>query len=220
MLNYLRFLLPIVCIVIATSNLNAGLVTFGFAVGGGNSDNSAGMQLEQSGVASVITSDGITITLTASANNGGVFNLSNAGDDFGINAEATGDITSAFDGGSSDGAEIMTFSFTSSLPATIEFVSVDFDRIGSTDEARLAFAGGSIFDIDDGAVSSSDEFILDSQETLTQGQSISLAYVAGNGFGLERITLHVKATAVPEPSTVLMFGSALLSILVPRKRRR
>ena len=62
MLNYLRFLLPIVCIVIATSNLNAGLVTFGFAVGGGNSDNSAGMQLEQSGVASVITSDGITIT--------------------------------------------------------------------------------------------------------------------------------------------------------------
>lgn len=222
--KHLRFLLAVICVAIATANLNAGLVTFDFAITTSGAANLAGSDLDDvadglTGTTTVTTSDGNVITLTATPN-GGRFNrngTSGSDLDFGIDASGADDVSDAFDGG--EVPESMTFSFTSSLPATIEFVSINFDRLGTDDAARLAFAGGSNFTINNSAANSSDEFML--AESLSQGQSITLSHVAGGGFGLEQITLDVTAsTAVPEPSSLLMFGTALVSVLVPRKRRR
>jgi hypothetical protein len=225
--KHLRFLLAVICVAIATANLNAGLVTFDFAITTSGAANLAGSDLDDvadglTGTTTVTTSDGNVITLTATPN-GGRFNRTGTSGDsslnFGINASGGDDDSDAFDGG--EGPESMTFSFTSSSPATIEFVSIDFDRLGTDDVATLAFAGGSDFSINNSAADGSDLFTLATEESLSQGQSITLAHEAGGGFGLEQIKLNVTtSTAVPEPSSLLMFGTALVSILMPRKRRR
>lgn len=164
-----------------------------------------------------VTTGGITVTLSAVANTG-TFNLL-SGPDFGINAPGGDDESDAFDNGSGTDPEAMLFSFSTSAPATIDFVSIDFDRItaGGLDDASLAFGGGSSFNITS-VNSTGGLFTLPTAESVASDQLIILSWVAGNGFGLEQITLDV--TAVPEPSSAIMLLVCGLMGMGQRRKRR
>ena len=71
--------------------------------------------------------------------------------------------------------------------------TIDGSALGSGD--TFSFSGGGLF--------------------FAAGQTIFLEELSGDGFGLETFT--IEFSPVPEPTSALMFGSALL-FMVRRKR--
>ncbi len=190
--------------------VSANLVTFDFATGSGLAG--ADLDNQHSGSTSVVDGiSGVTLTLTATAGSGGgsdVFNQTGTSSlNFGINAFGSGDDTDAIDAGTGS-SEFATFSFSASQPVSFVFISIDFDRFtsGGNDEGSLVFSGGSTINFD----SSSATNPLSVNEVFASGQVITLSHVAGNGFGIEQITIDI--TAVPEPSAFL-FGGLICGVL-------
>lgn len=208
----------VVCGMIPASRVQAEFVTFEFSVPGAT--NQAGVALDGSSLSFTdvaVPNLGpfftVRVTGTVTSEIDAEFNLNgqdsgNSTTDFGINS-SNDSVTDAFDSG-----ESASFSFTTSAPATIQLVSIDFDRLAATDSGRLGLDNGNTI-MFTGANSSG---ILQVNQTITQ--TISLAEVSGNGFGLEAITLHISPTAVPEPTSLLLFGSVVTPFALRRKRRR
>ena len=182
----------------------------------------AGSDLDGNSVsATSLTVDGITLTLNAGVvvdGSAGVFNQT--ADNFGINANETGDETDAIDGAL--GFESIVFSVTSSVAlSSLTLDAFNFDRItpdttsDGVDAGSLVFTGGSTLNFSSGTVSGSD--VLTVGESITTGQQFTLSHVAGNGFGLEDVTF--TAVAVPEPSSIVFLGLAGSYFVVRRRRR-
>lgn len=200
----------------------AEMVVFEFAVPGGT--NQAGIDLDASdNNTPMVSGTGFTVTLTASAPQGS-FNLNGLGGspasavDFGVNGNGGGDTTDAFDADSSGVSDFAIFSFTTSAPATINFVSIDLDRLTEDGEVGSLDVG------DDTPLSLTPDNDLGSgvfsvDRVIAPGQQITLSHVSGGGFGLEAITLDVVLTAVPEPTSLLLFGSLMTGFGLRRKRR-
>ena len=215
----------LVATVVAVCNFpdkaSAELIVFEFAVTGGAA-NATGNALDglSSGTHQV---NGTTVNVTIDATaNDGVFNLTTSSPNFGINAAGPGDDTDAFDDGSGV-TEVMTFFFTGSAGATFNFVSIDFDRLDGAgqpgdDIGTLSFAGGNAFTFDNSNTNGSD--LLTVNESFTAGQLITLSHVDGNGFGIESITLDVQLAAIPEPASIVLFGSAVAWFFGKRRRQK
>ena len=187
-----------------------------------------GTALEVSGTASR-TAGGITLTLTAASSvAGGTGSLNQNAGNFGVNANGNGDVIDAIDGG--EGAESIEFSITSSVPlSSLLLRSIDFDRVTGAgtigapdladrpDQGQLDIAGVGLTSFLDTNVSSSDLLNVNQSLSVT-GQTFTIRWIEGNGFGLERLTFDATAVAVPEPSTLCVFG--LLSTFGLMRRRR
>ncbi|MEZ7843135.1 MAG: PEP-CTERM sorting domain-containing protein [Opitutales bacterium] len=183
-------------ITIAAFNLSVSAQTFTFG-----SNTSAGQaQADFDDLASGSTiSGGLTLTATASS---GTFNSTPAGG-FGINANASDDITNQFDNKSTDGAEFMTFSFNQN----VDFVSIELTEFGA-DEAFLTIAGIT-------TIIGSNSFIFASGTTLAANTDATFGFHSGNGFELASLVVAV----VPEPGTyALLSGCCALAAVMLRRR--
>jgi hypothetical protein len=217
MRKFLRFLLPLICVAIATSFVHGGLVTeFRLDV--------------ESGVPNgTFTGTTFTNTLTGLMDNGVTFDAT-------ITVEGSGALTQAATGlgvqvdSSSRVSDGESLAFSVSLSnisggtATFDgFDAVDFNNFGNSDVGFLS--------VDNSAATISDNFF---QTTTGDGGAVvsfdpvpvfhAIAGTGGsNSFTIDDVRASftgTASTAVPEPSSLLMFGTALVSILVPRKRRR
>ncbi len=146
-----------------------------------------------------VTKGGLTATLSASV---GVLNQTTTG--FGINAPGT-DVSDGIDD-PSDVAEFVTIEFDQ----LVTFDQLKLSRFTSTasDEASLTIAGGSsILLVDTGPT---DIYNFSTDNIVSIGQSIVLAFSSGNGFGFDEFTVTTnESTAVPEPATITLLGIGL-----------
>lgn len=197
----------------------AELITFEFASPTGST---AGITLDGLSTGMVIAlASGVEVALHATAGepgSGDEFNHTNS-PNFGINAAGAGDVTDAFDAGAGT-SEFLDMYFTASVPATFELLEVDFDRVSGAggpgeDAGILSFASGHETAFDGRNVDSADRLAVGF--VLSAGETLRLAHVDGNGFGLESLIVDVRpepATTVPEPAalTLIALGSAVLFI--------
>lgn len=168
------------------------------------------------------TSAAMGMVLSASTSFvGDKFNYTSSGG-FGINSENTGDDTDAFDlRAGTNTPEMMTFSFApTSGSVMITFESIKFDRfdVVGNDMGSLAHLGGGFTTFNFGDADLDSDNVLLVQQAIAAGDTLRLAYVGGNGFGLESITLNV--TAVPEPSLAITLNLLFAFALAMRRRRR
>ena len=200
---------------LTSANVQGATVTFDFL-------GTAGADLDGTSMGTTsVTVDGITLNLTAISQVDGFtadeFNqTASGGGNFGINAPGSADSTDALDG--DEGIESILFSVTSSVPlSSLTLDTFDFDRItnAGADAGRLSFAIDSEIDFTNATVAAGD--VLTVNEPITTGQTFTLSFVAGNGFGLESLTFTATAVAVPEPSSL---GFLLLSATGLFVRRR
>ena len=154
-----------------------------------------------------LTVDGITATLTA---NIGVLNTT-AISGFGVNAPGTGDETSQID-------NILG----------VESVSIVFDVAVRLDQIVLSlFTGGATGDLASltidgfGAITLNptapalDVYDFTNNNTVPVGQSIILAYQAGNGFSFDSFSV----TAIPEPASLALVALGLFGLGCSRRKR-
>lgn len=215
------FSLAMVVAVVSTASVQAEFVVFEFASAAAMANNQAGMNLNGlSNGTSTVNGTGFSVTLTASANQGS-FNFTSTSPNFGIDSPGTlgaGEIGDGFDTLGNGVPDIATFSFTTSAPATINFVSIDLDRLTEDGEVgSLDVGDGSPLSLTPDNDLGSGVFSVD--RAISPGQQITLSHVSGGGFGLEAITLDVVLTAVPEPTSLLLFGSLMTGFGLRRKRR-
>jgi hypothetical protein len=150
-----------------------------------------------------VTVDGLTATLTA---NSGVLNQTGSG--FGINAQGVGDDTDAIDDGVID--EFVTIRFDQLV--TFDQLLLSLVTDSENDEASLTIAGGIpilLVDTGDGK----DKYNFLTENIVPIGQSVILAYSSGNGFSFDGFTVTLaESTAVPEPTTIILFGIGLAGL--------
>jgi hypothetical protein len=131
---------------------------------------------------------------------------------FGIDIVGDGsDDSDAFDGGVA--SESMSFSFD----VAGLFNSIEFDRFTGAgapgdDAGFLSFSGGPTINFDNTDLSSN---VLTVDVAFTPGQTITLGFADGNGFGLENFDI----SPVPEPSSMALIGSGALMICYFRRRQ-
>ncbi len=153
-----------------------------------------------------VTEDGLTATLTAATDGvegNGVLNRTASG--FGINTTfppgLPTDDTDQIDG-----------------VAGIESVTIEFDQLVTFDQlvlssfttsetASLTIAGAITLG---GTGDASDVYGFSTDNTVSIGQSVVLAYSDGNGFSFDEFTVTTsESTAVPEPATITLLGIGL-----------
>ena len=224
MCKFLRFLLPIICVAVATANLHAGLVIFDLR----DVTGTAGAALDEQPDGTQFTQGGITIsavtTTSLTGNTGSTYNATGSSggvDSLGLSGTGSNDANNGI-----DAEETLKFTFTFSSAVLVELESILLvNQTGDLEDGDQAIVNvaGNTTTLYEGVIgvgtyspdtpdvwTPSDGIFLDSGDMITFG--------AGNSYGLSNIQFNV--TNVPEPSSLLMFGTALVSILVPRKRRR
>ena len=150
------------------------------------------------------TATGFTANFTAIvAGNTGMLNAT--GDSFGVNATGGGDDTDQLDG--VQGAESIAITFSGPVSATL--TAIDVVGFGDTDAGTIDIGGVSTI------VASGTDSVIPTHTELV-GNTLTIAHTAGNGFGLESLTFHVKA--VPEPSSLLVLGAFAGLGLCSRRR--
>ena len=199
---------------LTSANVQGATVTFDFL-------GTAGTDLDGLSMGTTsVTSGGITLNLMAISQVGGItadeFNQTAiGGGNFGINPPGA-DSSDALDG--AQGIESILFSVTSSVPlSSLTLDTFNFDRITNAgmDEGQLSFAGGSEIDFTNATVATGG--VLTVNESITTGQTFTLAFVDGNGFGLEFLTFTATAVAVPEPSSLGFLLLAATGLFVRRR---
>ncbi len=128
------------------------------------------------------------LTLNASANTG-VLNRTSSG--FGINAAGSGDDTDMLDGGSGI-AEAIDIRFD--LDVLLDSFSVS--AFGTLDRGRYTIDGTAV------------EFAMTGEQSLglallSAGSSLSIGFIDGNGFSLDRVTVR-RATVTESSSLALL----------------
>jgi hypothetical protein len=154
-----------------------------------------------------LTVGGITATLTA---NVGVLNTTSAA--FGVNHPTTGDPTDHIDG--MFAAEAVSIVFN--LPVRLDqIVLMDFTGGTTGDLASLTIDGFAPLTLIPTAPAL-DVYNFSSNNTVPAGQSIVLAWQAGNGFSFNSFSV----TAVPEPASWWLLCAGLVLALGFQVRSR
>ena len=148
---------------------------------------------------------GLTAVFTAVVD-GSTGDLNAAGTTFGVNAAGTGDQTSQLDG--ELGNESIEIMFSGPVSATL--TSVGVSAFGGADMGAIDIGGVSTEITTTGTTSPIPA------HTELVGNTLTISYVAGNGFSLDSLTFHVKA--VPEPSSLLVLGAVAGLGLCSRRR--
>ncbi|MFV1976468.1 MAG: PEP-CTERM sorting domain-containing protein [Candidatus Scalindua sp.] len=151
-----------------------------------------------------VTVDGLTATLKA---NDGKLNQTGSG--FGINASGGGDETYQIDNDSGV-TEFITIMFDQLV--TFDQLLLSLVTDSENDEASLTIAGGIPIFLDDTGPAT-DEYNFSTENIVPIGQSVILAYSSGNGFSFDGFTVTLaESTAVPEPTTIILFGIGLAGL--------
>jgi hypothetical protein len=155
-----------------------------------------------------LTVGGITATLTA---NIGLLNTTLVSG-FGVNAPGSLDESSLID----DGQGIESVSISFNVPVRLDQIVLSLFTGGATgDLATLIVDGFSALTLTPTAPAL-DVYNFSSSNTVPLGQSLALAFQAGNGFSFDSFTVSI--TAVPEPPTALVLTVALLAMYCVSRR--
>lgn len=153
-----------------------------------------------------LTVDGLKATLTTS---NGDFNRTGSG--FGINATASGDDTDRVDGN-----EYIEITFDQAVDFN-EFTVSDF---GDRESLTVDFSNNGVTSILTG-VGSPDTFSF-SGASLSPTESVRITNLLGNGFSFDsfQVALASSNPAVPEPTSLAVFGTLALCLASGTRRRR
>jgi hypothetical protein len=155
-----------------------------------------------------LTVGGITATLTA---NIGLLNTTLVSG-FGVNAPGSLDESSLID----DGQGIESVSISFNVPVRLDQIVLSLFTGGATgDLATLIVDGFAALTLTPTAPAL-DVYNFSSSNTVPLGQSVGLAFQAGNGFSFDSFTVSI--TAVPEPPTALVLTVALLAMYCLSRR--
>lgn len=175
-----------------------------------DSSTTIGMSLDGAS-SGAVTVGGIQMTITA---NDGVFNATSS--DFGINGSKSGDDTDGFNFSSIvlgvDGvAEGFTFQFDQNV--LLNNFDVSSFSTGSPDMISIVSGASSIATVSTTGTTSLGDFALAANTDVTV---LTTSGLYGNGWSLDFIEVSA-ATAVPEPSSIVLF--LIVGAGVVRKRR-
>lgn len=197
----------VVSLIVASCASATEIIEFSYD---GYSPNQAGLDLDGLSFGSTTsTSLNYSLTMSADALLDDVsadteFNQTASG--FGINCDGSGDDTDAIDGDL--GVESMLLSFDQAGT----FESIEFDRVTASagDTGMVSFAtSGESYQFYNANMSSD---LLELNQSFEAGESITIKWQAGNGFGLEQMSI-----AVPEPATLGLISTiGLASLLIKR----
>jgi hypothetical protein len=151
-----------------------------------------------------MTRGGITATLTPFVQ-GGAGTLNQTATGFGINADATGDLTNQIDGAA--GAESISLTFSTH----VSFLALGVSQFGA-DLAGLQVAGFPEITINSTGVSQ-----FPSDNLVPFGQAVHLRYISGSGFSFDSFTVELAEIArppIPGPVTGVPDGGSTLALLI------
>ena len=200
-------LLGFVALVAATSRpsvSNADVVTFDLTEGGSGGtfdfDMDSGTFPDPSGLVAIF--EAVVI------GNTGVLNATGAG--LGVNAEngvfpGSGDEASQLDG--NQGLESIQITFAGPVSAILTEVGIA--GLGTDDSGSIAI-GAEV-----NAIGSGTSTVIPDHTNLV-GETLTIAFTAGNGFSVNSLTFEVRA--VPEPSSFLLVGILGLGAFARRRR--
>jgi hypothetical protein len=166
--------------------------------------NNPDVELVDEAASLSLTIGGITATLTA---NTGVLNTTTGG--FGVNATPSGDTTDEID--AVNGIESVTITFNVPVSLT-QIVLSNFTGSTTGDLASLTIDGFAAVTLNP-TVPALDVYNFTSNNTVLVGQSIVLAYLAGNGFSFDSFSV------IPEPASgVLLLIGVAAAYLIRRRQ--
>jgi hypothetical protein len=157
-----------------------------------------------------LTAGGIIATLTA---NIGVLNTT-AVSGFGVNAPGSLDESSLID--ADGGIESVSISFNA--PVRLDQIVLSLFTGGATGDLATLIVDGFPAATLTPTAPALDVYDFLTNNTVPVGQSIVLAYQAGNGFSFDSFTVSVSAVA--EPRTALLLAVALLGVYCVSRRSR
>lgn len=193
------FLLASLCSTVPVANASV-VLTFENQ----NSTIGAGLDNQTSGSFLI---DGITISVNSAS---GPFNATASG--FGINQAASGDDTDAFDFTEMAGPGIAE-NFTISFDQAVILNNFSVSSFGSSDQIEILAGPALLATINTTGTSSLGNFVL---PALTNLSINTTAGSYGNGWSFDSI----EVTAVPEPSSFVLFAAGTCASLAYRKRRK
>jgi len=156
-----------------------------------------------------VTQSGLTLTLTSAQGS-----LNQTSSSFGVNHPSSGDATSLLDG--VNGAETINISFNQDV--IITSLTLSSYTHGGAETASLTIASFSPIDLVAQAAAS-DVYNFSSDNLLNMGQTAQLAWLSGNGFSFDSITVETIASVVPEPNSILLLGLSGIIFACYRSRR-
>ncbi|MEM7454490.1 MAG: PEP-CTERM sorting domain-containing protein [Planctomycetota bacterium] len=205
-----RLLVTMFCLMaMPITAANASIVVFDFSTGG-----AAGAALDGTNGASFTdVGSGVTIqvdtTTSFATGTGSVFNA--------IGSGAGVDTTGVTSGGGDEASQIdveETLKFTLTFTGVATLQEIDFSSFGSAGEELTADVAGTLFTLGTADVDGDQDWNANGGLSISSGDMITLSANVGE-YRLGSLTLDV--TAIPEPASLMMFGSAML--LGIRRRR-
>jgi hypothetical protein len=197
----MRFLLAFVVALLLPALANAAPITFDL--------RNPAIELIDEVNSFSLTMDGLTATLTAQPPSfgGDALLLNQTAAAFGVNVDNT------TCGGQEDSDELDNGCVGESIDVVFSvdvlLNSLQVSSFGAADLGTVTM-GGPIYVIGATGLHNLGNVYLPA------GTPMNVAYTAGNGFSFDRFTV----TAIPEPASLLLFGSGLAGIAVRRRRKK